>query len=148
MRKLTIVAAVFAAAAPLPALAQDVPADESIEESAARLSDKLSNRETQERLSQSVATMSEALLDLPLAPFLRAAAEMAGEDPESVDPDTTLRQMSPESERVPGEIADKLPRMMGAMAGMADGMGAMMPALREMAERMEEAVRRVELPEG
>lgn len=146
MRKLTVVAAALVAAAPLPALAQDVVPEERVEDSAARLADRLSDRETQERLTQSIAVMSEALLDLPLAPFARAAAEMVGEDPEVVDPDLTLRQMSPDAERVPGEIADKLPRMMGAMAGMADGMSAAMPALREMAERMREAIEQVEAP--
>lgn len=147
MRKLIIVAAAFAAAAPLPALAQDAPADENVEDSAARISERLSDPVTQERLSQSLAVMSEVLLDLPLAPLLRAAAEMAGENPEAVDPDLTLRQVSPEAERVPQEITDKLPRMMGAMAGMAEGFGAMMPALREMAARMGEAIEQATPPE-
>jgi hypothetical protein len=52
----------------------------------------------------------------------------------------TLRSVSPDASNVPAEIHDKLPRMMGAMAGMAGGMSAMIPALREMAERMREAV--------
>ena len=146
MRRLIVAIAALAAATPLPVLAQDAVDDESVEQATARLSEKLSDPETQERLSQSVAVMSEVLLDLPLAPFLRAAAQMAGEDPEAVDPDTTLRQVSPDAERVPGEIADKLPQMMGAMAGMAGGMGAMMPALREMAERVKDAVEVAELP--
>lgn len=146
MRKPIIAAAALAFAAPLPAAAQDAVPGEGAEEAAARLSEKLSDPDMQERMAASVATVSEVLLDLPLAPFMRAAAQMAGEDPEAVDPDTTLRQMSPEAEAVPGEIADKLPRMMGAMAGMAEGMGAMMPALREMAEKMKEAVDRADLP--
>ena len=148
MRKLTLAAAALVAATPLPAFAQDALPEEDVEESAARISETLSDPATQERLSQSLAVMSEVLLDLPLAPFVRSVAEMAGEDPESVDPDLTLRRMSPEAERVPGEIADKLPRMMGAMAGMAEGFGAMMPALREMAARMEAAIEAAELPEG
>ena len=148
MRKLTVAAAAVLFAAPLPVLAQDVPAEDSVEESAARMSAKLSDPQTQERMSQSLSVLSEALLDLPLAPFLRSMAEMAGENPDAVDPDLTLRRMSPEAERVPEEIADKLPRMMGAMAGMAEGFGAMMPALREMAARMSEAIEAAELPEG
>lgn len=148
MRKLIVAAAALAAIAPLPAFAQDNGAEESVERAAGRLSETLSDPATQERLAQSVAVLSEALLDLPLAPFLRAAATMAGEDAEAVDPDTTLRQMSPQAERVPGEIADKLPRMMGAMAGIAGGLGAMMPALREMAARMGAAIDQAGLPES
>ena len=140
MRKLTLAAAALIFAAPLPAFAQDVLPEESVEDSAARLSEKLSDPLTQERLSQSLAVMSEVLLDLPLAPFLRGMAEMAGEDPAAVDPDLTLRRVSPEADRVPGEIADKLPRMMGAAAGMAEGMATMMPALREMVARMGSAI--------
>lgn len=146
MRKPIIAAAALAFAAPFPAAAQDAVTDESVEDAAARLSETLSDPAMQEQMADTVATMSEALLDLPLAPFLRAAAQMAGEDPEAVDPDTTLRRISPDAEEVPGEIADKLPQMMGAMAGMADGMGAMMPALREMADRMREAIERADLP--
>jgi hypothetical protein len=148
MRKLAIAASALIAAAPLPALAQDLEPEEGVEESAARISEKLSDPVTQERMSQSLAVMSEVLLDLPLAPFLRSVAEMAGEDPADVDPDLTLRQMSPDAERVPAEIADKLPRMMGAMAGMAEGFGAMMPALRDMAARMEQAIEEAAPPEG
>lgn len=148
MRTPVLLAAALSAAAPLPALAQGALSDEDVEQSAARISEKLSDPATQEQLSQSLAVMSEVLLDLPLAPFMRSVAEMAGEDPEAVDPDLTLRQMSPEAERVPREIADKLPRMMGAMAGMTEGFGAMMPALREMAARMQAAIEQADLPEG
>lgn len=148
MRKLTLAAAALVAAAPLPVLAQDPGPGHSVEDSAARISEKLSDPHAQERMSQSLAVMSEVLLDLPLAPFLRGMAEMAGEDPAAVDPDLTLRRMSPEAERVPDEIVDKLPRMMGAAANMAEGFGAMMPALREMAVRMEQAIKLAVPPEG
>jgi hypothetical protein len=73
--------------------------------------------------------------------------QAAGEDPDDVDPDMTLRNVSPEAEDVPHKVRESLPRMMGAMAGMAGGVGAMMPALREMAERMREAVARAGLPD-
>jgi hypothetical protein len=146
VRILILFTAAALAVSSLPLQAQDVSAGEDAEQVAQRFAEKLSDPDTQQRLTQAVATMSEALLDLPVAPFMRAAAEMAGEDPEEVDPGLTLRQMSPEAYRVPEEVADKLPRMMGAMAGMAGGMGAMVPALREMAQRMEESIDRAEQP--
>ncbi len=135
MRTVILSAALVAIAAPVPALAQD-----ATERAAARTADTLRDPVLQERMADGMAAASEALLDVPLAPLARAVAEAAGEDPRTVDPDMTLRQVSPGASDVPAEIHEKLPRMMGAMAGMAGGMAAMMPALREMAERMRDAV--------
>lgn len=129
MRRLTVLACAALAAAPVPALAQDGETGE--------LSARLSDPATQTELAETLAVMSEVLLDLPLAPMAEAAAEMAGKDPARVDPDMTLRKMAPGAGVVPDQIADKLPRMMDGMAGMASGMEAMMPALRTMADRME-----------
>lgn len=137
MRALIVGAALTAFALPLPATAQDYPDDSRTAELAERLSDPA----TQDAMASTVRALSEVLLDMPLAPMMEAAAEMAGEDPADVDPDATLRTLSPEAERVPDEISEKLPQMMGMMAGMARGMEAMLPALREMAERMEDATR-------
>ena len=137
MRTLALVAVLVAFAAPVPALAQD-----RTEEDAARVADTLRDPVLQESVAAGMAAASEALLDVPLAPLARAVAEAAGDDPRDVDPNMTLRSVSPEAEDVPAEIHDKLPRVMGAMAGMAGGVSAMIPALREMAARMEEAVER------
>ena len=148
MRLLTLTATALVAASPLPALAQDMP-PASVDEPAAEiapadqdlseLAGTLSDPDVQENLTRTLETLGEVLLDLPLAPLADAAAQMAGEEPGSVDPDLTLRRISPEAERLPNEIADNLPRMMDAMAGMAQGLEAMLPALRDMADRMEEA---------
>jgi hypothetical protein len=135
MRILVATAIVGALAAPLPALAQD-----RTEEDAARIADTLRDPVLQESMAKGMAAASEALLDVPLAPLARAVAEAAGEDPEDIDPNMTLRQVSPEAQDLPAEIHDKLPRAMGAMAGMAGGFSAMIPALREMAEQMKRAV--------
>jgi hypothetical protein len=137
MRTFAAVAALVALFAPLPALAQD-----RTEEDAARIADTLRDPVLQESVAAGMAAASEALLDVPLAPLARAVAEASGENPDDVDPDLTLRRVSPEAQDVPTEIHDKLPRVMGAMAGMAGGVSAMIPALREMAARMEEAVER------
>lgn len=148
MSKVLIAIAAAAAAFPLPALAQDAPDDHQVEAAAGHLKHTLSDPRTQERLADSAAAMGDALLDVPVAPLMRAAAQMAGEDPDAVPPDTTLRQVSPEADRLPSEIHDKLPRMMGAMAGMAGGLEAMAPALREMVARMKDAVAQAGLPPG
>ena len=135
MRPLMITATLVAAALSAPAVAQD-----DSEQAVARTAETLRDPVLQQRMADGMAAASEALLDVPLAPLARAVAEAAGEDPRYVDPDMTLRSVSPETSDVSAEIHDKLPRMMGAMAGMAGGMSAMIPALREMAERMREAV--------
>jgi hypothetical protein len=135
MRTIALAPVLVALAAPAPALAQD-----RTEEDAARVADTLRDPALQESVAAGMAAASEALLDVPLAPLARAVAEAAGDNPRDVDPNMTLRSVSPEAQNVPAEIHDKLPRVMGAMAGMAGGVSAMIPALREMAARMEEAI--------
>jgi len=135
MRTIALAPVLVALAAPAPALAQD-----RTEEDAARVADTLRDPALQESVAAGMVAASEALLDVPLAPLARAVAEAAGDNPRDVDPNMTLRSVSPEAQNVPAEIHDKLPRVMGAMAGMAGGVSAMIPALREMAARMEEAI--------
>lgn len=134
MRALIATAALTALVTPSLAAAQDA------EESVAEIEQTLGNPATQAAVAEGMAAASEALLDVPIAPLARAVKQAAGEDPDEVDPDMTLRRVSPESEDVPGKVRESLPRMMGAMGSMAGGMGAMMPALREMAERMRAAM--------
>lgn len=131
-------ASVFALAAPAVLLA--APAHARSDSELAPLIETLSDPDRQQSLAQTLAALSEAFLDLPLAPMARAAAQAAGEDPGAIDPDLTLRRMSPDAERVPEELSARVPEMMGAMAGMAEGMDAMLPALRQMAERMEQSL--------
>lgn len=143
MRKLTATAVLLALAVPLPAVAQTT----ETEAATAEIERKLGDPATQAAMAEGMAAASEALLDVPLAPLARAVKQAAGEDPDEVDPDMTLRRVSPGAEDVPHKVRESLPRMMGAVAGMAGGLGAMMPALREMAERMREAVARAGLPD-
>ena len=128
----------LALAAPLALLT--APAHAADDSELAPLIETLSDPARQQSLAQTLAVLSEAFLDLPLAPMARAAAQAAGEDPEAIDPDMTLRQIAPDAERVPEELSARVPEMMGAMAGMAQGMEAMLPALRQMAERMEQSL--------
>ena len=143
MRTPIAAVAFVALAAPFPALAQE----SETEQVTAEIERTLGDPAMQDAMAEGMAAASEALLDVPLAPLARAVAQAAGEDPGAVDPDTTLRSVSPEAEDVAYRVRESLPRMMGAMAGMASGVGAMVPALREMAERMREAVARAGLPD-
>lgn len=136
MRAPILTAAVLAMGAPSLAHAQDAEA------TTAEVERTLGDPAMQAAVAEGMAAASEALLDVPLAPLAKAVARAAGEDPEAVDPDMTLRTVSPEADDVPGRVREEMPRVMGAMAGMAGGMGAMVPALREMADRMREVVER------
>ena len=99
----------------------------------------------QEALAGALGAMAEVLLDMPLAPIIGPLAEAAGENPRRVDPDATLRKMSPAAGAVPREIERQLPRAMGAMAGMSGAFAGMIPQLREAAERMRDALPAVDL---
>lgn len=132
MRRLILALPLLAIAA--PAAAQDPEAN--LDTMARTMGDPV----RQEALARALGTMAEVLLDLPLAPILGPLAEAAGEDPRSVDPDTTLRKVSPGASHVPRQIERQLPRAMGAMAGMSGAIASTLPALREAAERMREAL--------
>lgn len=136
MRALPLATALIVLAAPMPAFAQV----SDTEAATAEIESTLKNPAMQAAVAEGMAAASEALLDLPLAPLAKAIAEVAGEDPDDVDPGMTLRSVSPEAQDAPDKVRESLPRMMGAMGSMAGGMGAMIPALREMAERMRAAM--------
>ena len=124
--RLPLVLAAALLAAPVPAFAQD-----EVSPAVGRLSDPAFQQQT----AGALALMFEALLDLDLAPVIDAAARMDGREAIPDDRGTTLREMAgPDAERLPGEMAEKLPVMMGAMAGMAQQMQHMLPAMREAME--------------
>lgn len=100
------------------------------------LSERLSDPATQEHLASTIAVLGEVLLDLPLAPIIEPMAEIAGRDPDSVDPDLTLRKMNPEAGDIAARAATRLPQAMDAMAAMAGSIEAMAPALDMMADRL------------
>lgn len=100
------------------------------------LSERLSDPAAQEQLATTIAVLGEVLLDLPLAPIVEPMAEIAGRDPDSVDPDLTLRKMNPDAGDVAARAARKLPQAMDAMAAMAGSIEAMGPALDLMADRL------------
>lgn len=129
------------AGAASPAAAQgSVPEDDAAQEVTAQLADRLSDPAFQQELAVTVATLSQVLLDLPIAPIAEAAADMAGEEAADIDPDMTLRKALPGSGAVPQAVERELPRAMDRMAGMTGAFEAMLPALREAARQMEDAI--------
>ncbi|MEZ5680651.1 MAG: hypothetical protein R3E14_05070 [Erythrobacter sp.] len=138
MRKIILPVAALAAVS-VPAAAQDT-GDVGIDTAPmAEMAEQLRDPERQRELSMMLETMTQVLLDVPIAPLAKAAADMAGEKAEDIDPDLTLRQMTPDAEFVTGEIARNVPRMMEMMGSMSEGLAAMTPALKQMAERMKDA---------
>ena len=132
MRRLILAAALLPFAAPVFA-AEPQPALDNVAKA-------LGDPARQEAMARTVGAMAEVVLDMPLAPIMRPLAEAAGEDPRRVDPDATLRKMSPGAADVPRQIERELPRAMGAMAGMSGAIAGMIPQLREMAERLRDAL--------
>ena len=136
MRYLLPTVAAVLACSPVAAFAQDTDSTVPRE-----LIERLDDPATQQQLAGMTATMGEVLLDMPLAPMARAAAQMAGKDAEDIPDDMTLRQIAgPDADGVPGEIAQRLPQMMGAMASMAKGLDSMVPLLRDMAAQMQSSI--------
>ena len=132
MRRLLLAAALFPLA--VPAAASDTERDLD------QVSRALGDPARQEALARAMGAMAEVVLDMPLAPILGPIAEAAGEDPRSVDPDTTLRSVSPGAREVSRQIERQLPRAMGAAAGMSGAFAGLIPQLRETIERMRAAL--------
>ena len=102
---------------------------------AGKLAEDLRDPATQAQIAAVIETMSAAMLDMNVAPLLRAKAEIEGTDPEAVDPDVTVRELAgPEAEDAPREIATRLPQMMGALAALTVSLEQMMPQLRAMGD--------------
>jgi hypothetical protein len=115
---------------PVPALAED--------SEAGRMAEELSDPARQEQLAVMAETVADVLLSMPAAPMLRAAATVAGEDPEDIDPDLRVGDLvGPEAADAPREFAHRLPQMMGAMAVLAATLEDMVPLMRE---RMRDAL--------
>ena len=132
MRIPIIAAALLAATAPLPALAQDAERDSSL------LTEKLADPANVERLSAMLGVMMEAMMDLPVGQMSEAMGEASDSDAPEMDPDATLRDvMGPDADEIPATMAERLPRMLAMMGVMAEALEGMRPQLREAAERIE-----------
>lgn len=133
---LPVAAGLALAGTAAPAAAQDIRADGDI----AALTDRLSDPALQQELAVTFAALSQVLLDLPIAPLAEAAADIAGETAQDIDPDMTIRKALPEASDVPEVIERELPQAMDRMASLSGAMQAMLPALRDAARQMEGAI--------
>jgi hypothetical protein len=132
-RSLLTAAALGVLAASTPALAQ--------EDEAARLGEAMRDPAAQQATAAAAAAMSEALLNIRVAPLLDAIRTAEGAPPGTVDPNLSLRDYAgPGAERVPEEVSRRLPAMMGAMGNMTGALESMLPQLRETARMMRDQV--------
>ena len=131
-------AAVSLGAIAVPAHAQPRHSD--------RLAGQLADPALQDSMADAIGAMSEALLDMPVAPIARVMDAIGDPDARDIDPRATVGDLAgPEARRMPREMARKVPQMMGAMAEMSDAIAAMTPQLeaigRRMRDRMEDSSR-------
>ncbi|WP_435416819.1 hypothetical protein WAB17_07925 [Parerythrobacter aurantius] len=130
MRRMLLTAVVALSLVPVAASAQEE------EDAAAELTETLRDPRTQDQMAASVSALSRALLDMDLAPLAEAIGKATGEPVEALERGRTLREMSPDAERVPEAIERELPQAMDRMADMGDAFALMLPALRQMAEQI------------
>lgn len=124
--------------APVPALARER------ERGPSELAQKLNDPELQRNMASAISAMTEALMSIKLAPFAEAAEKMGDRKmARRIDRDATLGDMAGrDGRRMQREVAERVPQMMGMMAGMAGAMEQMLPALEAMGKQMEGAMAR------
>ena len=119
MRKLVLPVMLGALTLPAPAVAQA-----NVDDAVAALGDlshQLRDPERQREMKLMMQAMTEVLLDMPIAPLAQAAADMAGEKAQDIDPALTLRQMAPEAGRVGGDMMRSLLRAVEANEERREG---------------------------
>jgi hypothetical protein len=119
---------------PVPALAR--------ERGPSELTERLNDPELQRNMANALAAMTEALMSIKLAPIANAMEAMGDKKAaRRIDRDATLGDMAGrDGQRVQREVAQRVPQMMGMMAGMAGAMEQMLPALEAMGKQMEGAM--------
>ena len=140
MRALPVAAAaVLALTTPSLALAQEAPS-EAPDAALAEMSEKLADPEFQNQAAAIAQVFVGAMLDLEVGPLAEAMNTATGDEGPTIDPDARLRDLAPGADELPDQISEKLPMAMTAMSAMTEGMQDMLPALRNMAERMKRAM--------
>ena len=132
MRTIVLALAAGAALAPLPALAAEDAAEDS---GLARAAEEMRDPVRQEQVAVMAEAVIASLLEMPVGNLLRSAAEIAGEDPEEIDPNTTLREAAgPEADEAPRLAAKALPKVMSATGALAGAIETMLPEIRRIGE--------------
>ena len=132
MRKIVLALASAATLAPLPALAAEDQPDNS---GLARAAEEMRDPVRQEQVAVMAEAVIASLLEMPVGNLLRSAAEIAGEDPDEIDPNTTLREAAgPEADEAPRLAAKALPKVMNATGALAGAIETMLPEIRRIGE--------------
>lgn len=116
---------------PLPAAAQDTSLDDA--------ADLLSDRRVQDGVADATSAMAGSMLDLKVGGLVRAMRALDPDDRDArwVDPDTTLGEVAgPDAYDTADELSYRVPETMDRLADVAGGLGAMVPQLREMIDRL------------
>lgn len=130
-----VTVAVAAVLAPLPALAAQADDYTFAETDLARAAEEMKDPVRQEQVAVMAEALLDSLMEMPIGSLLQSAAEIAGEDPDEIDPNTTLREVAgPEAQEAPRQFARAMPRIMGAMGTLAGALGKLAPELRRMGE--------------
>ena len=125
--RIPILAALALGLITAPAVAQDTDEAGStdIVTSVRGLSDTLSDPAMQAQAALMARAMSGVVLEMP--------AEIAGDDPDAIDPDMTLRELGGrDADDLPQYLQERVPEMMDRLAGMSGAAEAMVPQLRAM----------------
>lgn len=131
-------AALLVLAVPSAALAQDAPQKEAF----AEMSQKLADPEFQDQAAMMGQVLVQTLLELPIGPMAEAMNRATNGKGPDIDADAKVKDLAPNADELPAQVADKLPMAMSAMSDMSEGMQAMLPALQNMAEKMRDAVKK------
>ena len=111
-----------------------------------RLVERMGDPALQHSMAAAVAALSEAMLDMPVEPVARAMRTIDPNAARDLPRDATVGDLAgPDARRMPREMARKLPQMMGAVAGMAGAMEAMLPQLEAMGDEMRERIEDADL---
>lgn len=130
-----VAAAAFALAMPSLAHAEEPPTA-APEAKLAELSDKLADPNIQAHAAEMVRVLMGHMLEIEIGPLVDAMNRATDGRGPDIPSDARLRDLAPEAEDMPEEFAERLPEAMNSMSAMAEGMGQMIPALAEMAERL------------
>lgn len=103
---------------------------------------KLADPGTQVAATAALAAMSDALLDLPITPFVRAIRGMGDNEAGTDLPaDARVRDLAgPEADCLPEEIGRRVPQAMSATADVMVVLREMLPRLRAMGDRLRDAI--------
>lgn len=137
-------ATMLALVSPSLAFAQDTPADPT-ETALAELSDRLEDPEFQDQAASVAQVLISTLLDLEVGPLAEAIDRATDGKGPDIDPDARLRDLAPDAEELPDQVAERVPEAMAAMGAMTEGMQAMIPAFRDLAEQMRGAMEKARI---